>query len=286
MKVGFLRTVAVSLVFILTVSGYAQDEKGLTVASMGHSLVPGALDAFEKIVVAAGYEEHKQIRQLRGGVRGTAAAHWGYTDERQVIKPALEKGAVDVLTMAVHYQGSAPDDFGRWIDLGLEHNPDMRFFIMDGWPQLRVKKPEGENAAPIGLEIPDMNTFAARQAEIDEKVAGVIKALREKYGEKVFLLPVGDGMLELRRRLERGKLPGVKQLVGEKWTSLYSDSIHPGYATSVMQGYVYYACIYGKNPEKLGNPFYNIPDKLNRILQEAAWDVVRKNKYSGITNGG
>jgi hypothetical protein len=282
MKAGLLHTVAVSLVFILTVSGYAQEKKGLTVASMGHSLVPGALDAFGKILAAAGYEEHEQIRQLRGGKRGTAAAHWGYTGERQVIKPALEKGEVDVLTMAAHYQGSAPDDFGRWIALGLEHNPEMRFFIMDGWPQLPAKKPEGENAAPIGLEIPDMDTFAARQAEIDKKVKGVIEALREEYGEEVFLLPVGDGMLELRRRLEKGDLPGVKQLVGEKWTSLYSDSIHPGYATRVMQGYVYFACIYRKNPKKLGNPFYNIPDRLNHILQEVAWDVVRENKYSGV----
>jgi hypothetical protein len=282
MKVGFVHAVAVSLVLLLTLSGHAQKEQGLTVASMGHSLVPGALEAFVKISAAAGYDGHEQIRQLRGGRRGTAAAHWGYTGERQVIKPALEKGEADVLTMAVHYQGSAPDDFGRWIELGLKHNPEMRFFIMDGWPQLRPKKPEGENAAPIGLEIPDMDTFAAQQSDIDAKVAGVIETLRAEYGNDVYLLPVGAGMLELRRRLEKGELPGVKQLVGEKWTSLYSDSIHPGYATRVMQGYVYFACIYQRDPTGLKNPFYNIPDRLNHILQEVAWDVVRENEYTGV----
>jgi len=282
MKVGFLQGVAVCLVFVLTVSGFAQEEKGLTVASMGHSLVPGALEASGKIASTAGYEEHKQIRQTRGGVRGTAKAHWDYTGDDQVIKPLLEKGEVDVLTMAVHYQGSEPEDFARWIDLGLEHNPDMRFYIMDAWPQLQVRKPEGENAAPIGLEIPDMEQFRSRQAEIDDKVSKVVETLRERYPGKVFVLPVGDGMVELRRRLEKDDLPGVKQLVGEKWTSLYSDSIHPGYATSVMQGYVYFACIYRRSPVGLENPFYNIPDRLNSILEQVAWDVARKNKYSGV----
>ena len=258
--------------------------KGLWVASTGHSLVGPAMRPFEAIAKAAGYDGHKQLVQLSGGATGSPRAHWEKPEEKQLMKPALATGKWDVLTMGAHFEGSEPDDFARWIDLGLKHNPAMLFYIQDAWPRLTELLPgggKGEKAPE-----PTFERYQARMQEINRWIGTTVETLNKKYPGKVRVIPVGDGMVELVRRQQAGKLPGVnaifvpaKEDAGR--TALYRDDIHPSGPVATLEGYIYYACIYKKDPAGVPGRVYS-DAALDRILREVAWKVVAEHPGTGV----
>ena len=63
---------------------------------------------------------------------------------------------------------------------------------------------------------------------------------------------------------------------------LYRDKIHPTDVVASLQGYIYYACLYGNNPLKLKQGHYS-NDQLDRILREVAWETVTQHPLSGVT---
>ena len=258
---------------------------GLWVASTGHSLVAPALGPFEVISKAAGFEGHLQIRQLSGGATGSPRAHWEKPQEQQVVKRALETGKCDVLTMGAHWEGSEVDDFARWIELGRKHNPNMAFYVQDAWPRLNDLVP-GARRDPKDTNV-TLDKYEATMAEFNDWIAAKIETLNERFPGKVHVIPVGNGMLELVRRHLRGELPGVEAIVvpkeqAEQRTSLYRDSIHPSKMVATLEGYIYFACIYRKNPAELPGRVFDVPE-LDRILREVAWKVVSEHPHSGVT---
>jgi hypothetical protein len=258
---------------------------GLWIASTGHSLVAPALGPFEAIAKAAGFEGHLQIRQLSGGATGSPRAHWEKPDEQQVVKRALETGKCDVLTMGAHWEGSEVDDFARWIELGRKHNPQMVFYVQDAWPRLTDLVP-GNWRDPENAKV-TFDKYEATMAELNDWIAAKVEALNERFPGRVHVIPVGNGMLELVRRHLRGELPGVEAIVvpkeqAERRTSLYRDSIHPSRMVATLEGYIYFACIYRKNPAELPQHVFDVPE-LDRILREVAWKVVTEHPHSGVT---
>jgi hypothetical protein len=261
---------------------------GLWVASTGHSLVAPALGPFEAAARVAGYEGHLQVRQLSGGATGAPRAHWEKPEAEQVVKRALTTGKCDVLTMGSHYEGSEVEDFARWIDLALKHNPDIDIFIMDAWPYLtdlldvRAKKTTDADAT--------LEPYQQKMAGINERTGETVDRLNEKYPGKVHVIPIGSAMLELVRRQLAGELPGVDAVYapGKKGENasdgrvgLYRDQIHPTNPVAVLEGYLYYACLYKKNPLELSKELYKNP-QLDRILREVAWKTVTEHPRSGV----
>ena len=258
---------------------------GLWVASTGHSLVAPALGPFAAIAKAAGFDGHLQVRQLSGGATGSPRAHWEKPEQQQVVKRALATGKCDVLTMGAHWEGSEIDDFARWIELGLKHNPQMVFYVQDAWPRLTDLVP-GEWRDPNNTKT-TFDKYEATMAEFNGWIGAKVQALNERFPGKVRVIPVGNGMLELVRRHLRGELPGVEAIVvpkeeAEQRTSLYRDSIHPGKMVATLEGYIYFACVYRKNPAELPQRVFEVPE-LDRILREVAWKVVTEHPHSGVT---
>jgi len=256
---------------------------GLWIGSTGHSLVGPAMTPLEAIAKAAGCDGHLQICQLSGGASGSPRAHWEKPEAEQRMKAALATGKLDVLTMGIHTEGSEVEDIARWIELGLQHNADMVFYLQDAWPRLpALLPPQGQQSAA-----PALDTYKDEMGRINAFVKERVDALDERFPAKVHVIPVGNAMLELVERYLAGKLPGVEAIFidkkeGGERTSLYRDSIHPSSAVATLEGYIYFACLYKRNPAELAAGVYHDP-KLDAILREVAWKAVSEHPLSGVT---
>ncbi len=260
---------------------------GLWVASTGHSLVAPALGPFEAAARLAGFDGHLQVRQISGGATGAPRAHWEKPEEQQFVKRALATGKCDVLTMGSHYEGSEVEDFARWIDLAIEHNPDIVIFVQDAWPYLTelLDVKAGKTADTDAT----FAKYQAKTAEINQWIGETVDRLNEKYPGKVHVIPIGNAMLELVRRQLAGELPGVDAIYvpgkkdenpNEGPVGLYRDAIHPTPPVAILEGYLYYACLYKKKPTELSKGLYKDPE-LDRILREVAWKTVTEHPRSG-----
>ena len=90
-----------------------------------------------------------------------------------------------------------------------------------------------------------------------------------------------------------GELPGVEGLhkvIGGKERSLWRDQLgHLGPGFSRLEGYVFYATLYGQSPEHLGEVRFGgdskYPDAaLDRVFRKIAWQAVIGHSLSGVTD--
>lgn len=259
---------------------------GLWVVSIGHSCVVPAIEPFVKIAVADGYENHTQVRQIAGGAAGAAEAQWNRSDDQQDAKQALSTGKIDVMTFGhlVAANGKSygcdVEDYKRWIEFGLKHNPDMKFHIQDLWPWLP--------GAQRSVKFEDFNLadYEAAMTHVSKSLASIVEELNREYPDRVRVIPVGPAMVELVRKVTKSELPGVDAvLVPPKEAServgLYRDMIHPTNVIATLEGYIYYACLYGKNPAELKTGICR-DESLDRILRDVAWNVVTQHPLSGV----
>ena len=128
--------------------------------------------------------------------------------------------------------------------------------------------------------------------EKHEKYANLIQALRKDYPDKVFIMPTSDAMLLAALHHIREGLPGVEGLhkaVGGKERSLWRDPLgHLGPGFDRLEGYVFYASLYGRSPELIegsvefrGNPDFPSPE-LDKIFRKIAWEAVSNHPLSGV----
>ena len=111
-------------------------------------------------------------------------------------------------------------------------------------------------------------------------------ALNKKLGKQVvFVVPSGQAVLALREKIAAGEAPGLV-----KQSDLFSDKLgHPRPPLQALAAYCQFAVIYRTNP--VGLPLPNVlseakkpewDSKLNRLLQELAWDAVTHHPLSGV----
>jgi uncharacterized membrane protein len=238
-------------------------------------------------------------------------------DDKNYAKKALRNDKIDVLTMC----GMYPPDEGveKFVLLGLEHNPDFRAVLQEFWlpndcydptlsRQLRLEK--NDHDAFSGAEM--RRQHAPYFKGMDDLVRGV----NEKLGRQVvFVVPAGQAVIRLREKIIAGQLPDFKSQ-----TDLFHDDAgHPFEPVQVLVSYCHFAVIYRRSPVGLpvpyllkgtGNPKYDKegqgfstwwyarhPDpntsgkptaedeRLNRLLQELAWDTVIHHPLSGVYVG-
>ncbi|MDG2223173.1 MAG: hypothetical protein P8L85_17460, partial [Rubripirellula sp.] len=122
----------------------------------------------------------------------------------------------------------------------------------------------------------------------------MLKGLSDDFPGKIFLLPTCDAMVLAAEYYHRGELPGVKgihQAVGKEERSLWRDRLgHLGPGFGRLEGYVFYATLYGKSPELIEQkiPFsasdeYPSPE-LDRVFRKIAWEVTVSNPLTGVTD--
>ncbi len=170
----------------------------------------------------------------------------------------------------------------------------MKFFLSDAWPAPgQVRKLFNREANPESEAFFTDAVYDQLSAHANTGFAGLVRTLRESTDE-VYILPTHAAMTEAARRFIRGELPGVEGLytvIGGKERSLWKDKIgHLGPGFDRLEGYVFYATLYGKSPELISAPikFKDDPSfpsaALDKIFREIAWKAVVEHPLSGVTD--
>ena len=250
---------------------------GVRIFFTGHSFHMFVPKLMDKVVVAAGIDGHKLV-----GVQGIGGSrtiqHWDKPDAENKAKAALKTGEVDVFTMAPHVL--IPDEgITNFVALGLQNNPQMRFYVQASWFPFDVPDAEKrirDNSRRDTMQIPEL------QAAVDgwrSKLEAQIDELNKKHGRTaVFIVSAGDAVVRLRERIIAGKFPGIT-----KQSELFRDPIGHGLAhVTALVTYCNYAAIYRTSPVGLKVGFPDIDAAQDKVLQEIAWETVSNYKYAGV----
>jgi uncharacterized membrane protein len=291
----------------------AKGQRTFTVGNSFHWWVPAIL---AQMAVDAGYKEPTPCGvSAIGGSK--VIQHWELPEDKNYAKKALLKDKIDVLTVS----GMYPPDEGveKFAQLGLEHNANFRVTLQEFWlpndsydPTLARQKRVEKNDHNVfsGAELRRLHAPYFR--DMDDLVRGINKKLGRPV---VFVVPTGQAIIRLREKIIAGQVPDFKSQ-----TELFHDDAgHPFEPIQVLAGYCHFAVIYRKSPVGLpvpyllkgtGNPDYDKkgqgfstwwyarhPDpkmsgketpedvRLNRLLQELAWDTVIHHPLSGVYVG-
>jgi hypothetical protein len=255
--------------------------QGQRVFSCGHSFHFFMPPILNDIAKKAGIKDH-DFRGLSAIGGSRVIQHWNVPDDKNKAKKALRDGTVDVLTLApIHL----PDDgIEKFATLAVENNPKVRVTVQENWLPYDVNDP----ANPLKGRKVDHNapTVADLRKEHGPYFKGIdeyVRDLNKKLGkEVVFVAPVGQAVVALREKIIAGEAPGLKTQ-----DDLFTDAIgHARAPLEALVAYCYYGVIYRQSPVGLPVPAVlanaKEAEKLNRLLQEIAWDAVRHHPLSGV----
>lgn len=266
----------------------ADQPAGQRVFVCGHSFhifIAGPLGQMAK---AGGIEGYKDAgRQMLGGSR--VQQHWDLPDDKNTLKKALRAGEVDVLTCSPHLK--LPDEgIDKFTALLLEHNPNGRVYIQASWYPYDLAGKNNQNFKNDERDKADLAAIRKGYEPFYTGLCDQTQAINKQYEEKykrpvAFLVPVGHAVYVLRDQVAAGKVPGIA-----RQSELFTDPIgHARPALGILVTYCYYAAIYNKSPiglplpKELADPTdAERADKLNRVLQDIAWDAVTAEPLSGV----
>jgi hypothetical protein len=281
---GFLSALVPALALALCPFAPAEDAKapaGQRVFYTGHSFHMFVPPMIDEIVKTTGIQGHVRAgTQSIGGSK--VIQHWELTGEKATAKPALESGKVDVFTMAPHVMIPDPG-ITNFVELGLKHNPNVRFLIQGSWYPFDVAAPApGEpdkrikdNAQRDSAKIEDLR---APMEEWRKRIEAQVDELNAKHGKHVFIVPVGDAVVKLRAMVADGKFPGITQQ-----SKLFRDPIGHGQGhIMALAAYCNFAALYRMSPVGHKAPERSVTDEQHAILQKLAWDVVSNYPRAGV----
>ena len=281
-----LKSAAACLLLSLAFCRIATGDEAKTMAGQrvfytGHSFhmfVPPMIDEMVKSTAIQGH-----VRAGQQGIGGSKVIqHWELADEKNTAKPALVSGKVDVFTMAPHLMIPDPG-IAHFVELGLKHNPEMRFLIQGSWYPFDVAPPAAgapdkrikDNAQRDTMKIEDL------QAAVDEwrkRIETQVDELNKQHGRHVFIVPVGDAVVKLRAMVVAGQFPGITQQ-----SKLFRDPIGHGQGhIMVLATYCDFAAMYRMSPVGHKITERSVSDEQHAILQKLAWDVVSNYAPAGI----
>lgn len=265
----------------------------LRIVGTGHSFMAPGYKTFPLIAKAAGMEQ-PLYTHTGGGMTGSTRYKW--EQENGIFQfegkpvPKLLASIANAKWDAMMwgpYFNDRPEFYSCWIEFCRKYNPDMKFFLSDAWPQLyqlgTVPKSESFFTAEV---------FDRMGAERTAGYSEMVKTLREQFDERIFIMPTSDAMVRAAKLQLRGELPGIEgvhRVVGGKERSLWRDQLgHLGPGFERLEGYVFYATIYGRSPELLKGDI-DFGDKgdfpsreLDRIFRKIAWQAVIHHPLSGV----
>ena len=273
MKARILGIFAILVVANLVRAG----EPRLRVFYTGHSFhmfVPARVANAAK---AAGMKEY----QLAGsqGIGGSRVIqHWDKDKGDNKARQALEKGDIDVFTMAPHLK--IPDEgIANFVELGLKHNSKMRFLVQQSWVPFDYLDARVKNNAERDETKLDVEKLRGDHAKWRTMMEEQVKELNKKAGrDAVFIVPAGDAVVKLRALVAEGKAPGIA-----KQSDLFTDPIgHGKLPIIILVSYCNYACITGQSPVGLRVNEPAISPELHELLQRIAWETVSSYPMSGV----
>jgi len=286
--------------------------KGLRVFTCGHSFHVWVIPILSEMAEAAGISGHGAVGASRiGGSR--VIQHWDVEEEKNEAKAALRASKVDVLTLSpiwVVPQKGLPLGLPRkkgekdsntaliyWLPdegienfarLGFEHNPKLRVTVQLYWlpndEYVPVYPLQVRKVPKVDHDATELAKLQKDQIRYDRDVDEYCRAINKRLGKNVIVtVPIGRAVVALRKKIVAGQVPSLK-----KQSELFRDPWgHPTQPVQALAAYCHFAMIYRRSP--VGLPLPKIlaikpewDEKLNRLLQELAWDAVTHHPMSGV----
>jgi len=267
--------------------------RNLRVVGTGHSFMAPGYRTLPRICKAAGIEP-MLYTHTGGGMTGSARYKW--EQENGIFqfegKPvpkllaSIANAKWDAMMFGPYFNDK-PAYYACWIDFCLQHNPEMKFYLSDAWPQLYQLGENPKSEAFFSADVFDR--MGAERRTMSNTTSDV---LREKYPGKVFVLPTSDAMVLAAKAYLRGELPGIEgvhKVIGKKERSLWIDQLgHIGPGFERLEGYVFYATLYRESPERIkediqfgGDGTFPSP-ALDQMFRKIAWQAVIGHPASGV----
>lgn len=274
------------------------DDGVLRVVGTGHSFMMPGYRTLPHICEAAGFSQPLHTH-TSGGMTGSARYKWeqengifGFDKKpKPKLLPAIANAGWDAM-MWGPYSQDQPEYYTCWIDFCLKYNPEMKFYLSDAWirlwPYNGGKPPKDESEYT-----PELLTNL--EAEKHEPFKAFIMDMREKYPDKVYILPTSLAVTKAAVLQVKGELPGVEslhQLVTGEERAIWRDHRgHLGHGFDRLEGYVFYSTLYKKSPELIENGIHfseNQQDypssELDQVFRKIAWQAVIENPLSGVVD--
>jgi hypothetical protein len=193
--------------------------KGLRVATAGHSFHVWMPALLKEMASGAGITGH-EIATVQGIGGSRVIQHWDLAGDKNKVKPILEAGKADVLTLSPIY---LPDPgVENFVTFGLQHNPALRITLQEFWvpfddPDLWETRGKG---VMIDRDAKTVEQLRAAHAAYFEGMDKLVRELNTKAGKNaVFVVPAGQAVLALREKVIKGRSSGNRQAEGTVYRS-------------------------------------------------------------------
>lgn len=264
-------------------------EGALRVFFLGHSLVGRDMPAMLAQLAGPGHGYESQLgwgTSLREHFEPDLPIN-GFDVENDTpryrdAKEALGSGDYDAVVLtemveirdAIKYHESGAY-FAKWVALAREGNPEVRVYLYESWP--RLDDPEG------WLERLDLDLERYWLGQV------AAPALKAEPDRSVFVIPAGQVMAELVRRMEAGGL-GTREDLFQRRQDGTLDMIHVNDLGAYLVALTQYAVLYHRSPAGLsyelnradGTPADAPAPALARLMQEVAWQVISAMPQTGV----
>ena len=258
--------------------------QGQRIAFAGHSFHWFVPEILKEMVDAAGIKDHVRVAQSSIG-NSKVLEHWNVPDAQNTVKAALRTGKVNVLSISPIF---LPDDgIENFTELALKYNPNVRVLVQEFWLRWDIYEPTTKIPAKVDHDAITGAELRKRHAPYFQSMDDHVRALNKKFGKRVlFVVPAGQAAILLREKVIAGQAPGLKMQ-----GNLFVDAVgHANRPLCVLVSYCHYAVTYRRSPVGLpvpstlanweGQPQLSV--KMNRLLQELAWEAVIQHPLSGL----
>jgi hypothetical protein len=257
--------------------------QGQRLFTCGHSFHVWVPDIVTDLCKKEKIPDHVQIGVSSiGGSR--VIQHWDIADDKNKAKEALKTGKVDVLTLSPIF---LPDPgIENFTQLAHEHNKDIRILVQPIWLRWDIYEPTTKRPEKVDHNAITGEELRKRHEVYFKSMDEHIRELNKKQGKTVlFVVPAPQAVIALREKIIAGQAPGLKTQ-----EDLFSDALgHGKPPLQALVAYCNYAVIYRRSPVGLPVPevlkqakLGDQEEKLNRLLQELAWQEVTKHPLSGV----
>jgi hypothetical protein len=232
------------------------------------------------------------------------AGTWLYADNPtggfgvENVQGALQTRPFDHLSMQPYYNlpcqvtpsSDGPDsDSGyvsqAWADARAQ-NPDVQLWIYEQWPEPidfvnclsggGWTRGDWAPPAPADWEAAVLNEVAYQEALVAELMRLAPDAPRP------YVVPGGIGLLNLKRAIEAGRVPGMTQFFEQIFLAQGTD-VHLTRPGAYFITLIFYACMFQSDPAGTANdPLYEVTDEQASVLQAIAWETVTTYPASGV----
>lgn len=212
---------------------------------------------------------------------------------------------------------------GKFVDYTFEQQSTKQIYLFQSWIGLPVlRDAQGKRAGTGSVDYQavwkadlrksgghDGGLLTAVQRDYYKLIERANEEFADKLGKPLRMIPFGDIVYELDKRLKAGRIPGLAALyerdperipswdpaLGDQAGAniLYADRHHPvapphldGTIATYVMGLMYYSVLTGQSPIGFSGDAYDFGDPrdeaLRHALQIAVWDVVREHPYTGV----